>query len=130
MSRKRLPDRRAHWTQKIRMEGTTCHLSCGEYEDGSLGEIFLAVSKAGSAMRAMLEAFAINFSISLQSGTPLKDLISTHRGVDFQPQGVVVGDFTQVKKATSIIDYVMQELEKHYVNPPSPTSPPAPLPLP
>ncbi|MFM7149563.1 MAG: vitamin B12-dependent ribonucleotide reductase, partial [Gemmataceae bacterium] len=47
--RRRLPDRRAGYTQKARIGGHKIYLRTGEYEDGSLGEIFLDMHKEGAA---------------------------------------------------------------------------------
>lgn len=94
--------------------GVTCYMTAGEYEDGTLGEIFIDIAKAGSAIRATMDAFAKNFSIALQQGTPLRTLLHAHRGTDFQPNGPVVGEGSPVANCTSIIDWVLQELEYLY----------------
>ena len=49
--RRRLPDRRAGYTQKARIGGHKIYLRTGEYEDGTLGEIFLDMHKEGAAFR-------------------------------------------------------------------------------
>src|SRR5262249_38471420 len=51
--RRRLPDRRAGYTQKARIGNHKIYLRTGEYEDGSLGEIFLDMHKEGAAFRSM-----------------------------------------------------------------------------
>lgn len=117
--RRELPTRRRSWTQRAVLGGTTCYLNCGQYEDGSLGEIFINVAKAGAALRATMDSFARNFSVALQYGTPLEKLIATHKGIDFLPQGPVAHDDSgsEVKTATSIIDWVCQEIENAYLRP-------------
>jgi ribonucleoside-diphosphate reductase alpha chain len=126
MSRRGLPSRRRCWTQKAvvgdgrdGVKPMTCFLTCGEYDDGTLGEIFLVVAKQGTALRAALDAFAVNFSIALQNGTPLDELVASHRGTDFLPQGQVKHDDSgsEVSQATSIIDWAMQEVENAYLKP-------------
>ncbi len=119
MERRELPNRRRSWTQRCVIGGATCYLTAGEYDDGTLGEIFVTVSKAGSALRGVMDAFARNFSVALQHGTPLVVLLKTHRGTDFAPQGPVVHDDSgsEVVRASSIIDWVTREVENAYLRP-------------
>jgi ribonucleoside-diphosphate reductase alpha chain len=50
--RRRLPNRRAGYTQKAVIGGHKVYLRTGEYEDGTLGEIFLDMHKEGAAFRS------------------------------------------------------------------------------
>src|SRR5262249_54291734 len=69
--RRRLPDRRAGYTQKARIGNHKIYLRTGEYEDGQLGEIFIDMHKEGAAFRSMTNCFAIAISLGLQHGVPL-----------------------------------------------------------
>src|SRR5439155_24100493 len=75
-SRHRLPDERAAFTHKFNVAGHEGYLTVGLYEDGQPGEIFLRISKEGSTVAGMMEAFAVAVSVALQYGVPLKDLVN------------------------------------------------------
>ena len=49
-------------------------VTVGEYEDGRPGEIFVRVSKQGSTLAGIMDAFAISVSHGLQYGVPLRSL--------------------------------------------------------
>ena len=69
--RHRLPDRRSGYTQKAVVGGHKVYLRTGEYQDGTLGEIFLDMHKEGAAFRSLMNCFAIAISLGLQHGVPL-----------------------------------------------------------
>src|SRR4030095_9877008 len=64
--RRRLPDRRAGYTQKARIGTHKMYIRTGEYEDGALGEIFIDTHKEGAAFRSMTNCFALAVSLGLQ----------------------------------------------------------------
>jgi ribonucleoside-diphosphate reductase alpha chain len=111
--RKRLPRKRKSDTWSGRVNGHKVFVTTGEYPDGSLGEIFVDLHKVGAFSRGTLHCFAKLFSIALQYGVPLRVLVKTFRGVQFDPSGDVTGH-ESIKKAKSIIDYVMQVLACEY----------------
>lgn len=113
-SRHKLPDRRKGYTQKAEVGGHKLYLRTGEYEDGSLGEIFLDMHKEGAAFRAMMNNFAIAISVGLQYGVPLEEYVEAFTFTRFEPNGVVRGNDT-IKMATSILDYVFRELAISYL---------------
>ncbi len=113
--RELLPPRRPLWTQKTRIGGQGMFLGCGEYEDGRLGEIFLDMHKAGSAVRGFMHALATTMSIGLQHGVPLQCYVDALKGLDFEPNGPVLGS-PLVNQATSVVDFVVKELEATYKN--------------
>ena len=88
--RRRLPDRRAGYTQKARIGNHKIYLRTGEYEDGTLGEIFLDMHKEGAAFRSMTNCFAIAISLGLQHGVPLEEFVDAFSFTRFEPNGVVV----------------------------------------
>jgi ribonucleoside-diphosphate reductase alpha chain len=112
--RRRLPDRRAGYTQKARVGTHKIYLRTGEYEDGSLGEIFLDMHKEGAAFRSMTNCFAIAVSLGLQHGVPLEEYVDAFLFTRFEPNGIVQGN-PHIKMATSIIDYIFRELAITYL---------------
>ncbi len=112
--RKRLPDRRAGYTQKSRIGKHKIYVRTGEYEDGSLGEIFIDMHKEGAAFRSMTNCFAIAVSLGLQHGVPLDEFVDAFIFTRFEPNGVVQGN-PHIKMTTSIIDYIFRELAITYL---------------
>jgi ribonucleoside-diphosphate reductase alpha chain len=108
-----LPTRRANWTIKVHIEGQAVFLCCEEYPDGTLGGIFLDISKQGTFTRGICDSLARMVSIALQNGTPIEKVISALRGLNFPPSGVVSGSVL-VQECTSIPDWIAQELEGVY----------------
>ncbi len=113
--RRRLPDRRAGYTQKARIGNHKMYLRTGEYEDGTLGEIFLDMHKEGAAFRSMTNCFAIAVSLGLQHGVPLEEFMDAFLFTRFEPNGVVQGN-PHIKMSTSIIDYIFRELAITYLD--------------
>ena len=112
--RRRLPDRRKGYTQKAIVGGHKVFLRTGEYEDGTLGEIFVDMHKEGAAFRSLMNSFAIAISIGLQHGVPLEKFADQFLFSRFEPNGMVMGN-DRIKMATSIIDYVFRELAITYL---------------
>ena len=112
--RRRLPGRRAGYTQKANVGGHKIYLRTGEYEDGSVGEIFLDMHKEGAAFRSLMNCFAISVSLGLQHGVPLDEFVDAFVFTRFEPNGVVQGH-DQIKMVTSVIDYVFRELAISYL---------------
>jgi ribonucleoside-diphosphate reductase alpha chain len=111
--RRRLPRKREGFTQEARIAGQKIFVRTGEYEDGSLGEIFIDMHKAGSTMRGMLDAFAVAVSLGLQHGVPLEKYVNSLTFTRFEPAGIV--DHPNIKMATSVIDYVFRLLGMEYL---------------
>jgi ribonucleoside-diphosphate reductase alpha chain len=112
--RRRLPDRRAGYTQKARIGTHKIYIRTGEYEDGTLGEIFLDMHKEGAAFRSLMNCFAICVSIGLQHGVPLDEFVDAFLFTRFEPNGPVQGN-PHIKMTTSIIDYIFRELAITYL---------------
>jgi ribonucleoside-diphosphate reductase alpha chain len=112
--RRRLPDRRRGYTQKAVVGGHKVFLRTGEYDDGTLGEIFIDMHKEGAAFRSLMNAFAISISIGLQHGVPLEKFVDQFLFSRFEPNGPVVGN-DRIKMSTSIIDYMFRELAITYM---------------
>jgi ribonucleoside-diphosphate reductase alpha chain len=113
--RRRLPFRRAGYTQKAVIGGHNVYLRTGEYEDGTLGEIFLDMHKEGAAFRSMMNCFAIAVSLGLQHGVPLEKYVDAFLFTRFEPNGIVRGN-PYIKMTTSIVDYIFRELAVTYLD--------------
>ena len=112
--RRRLPDRRKGYTQKSMVGGHKVFLRTGEYQDGSLGEIFVDMHKEGAAFRSLMNSFAIAISIGLQHGVPLEKFVDQFIFSRFEPNGMVMGN-DRIKMSTSVIDYIFRELAITYL---------------
>jgi hypothetical protein len=112
--REMLPARRSGYTQKVSVGGHKLFLSTGEYTNGRLGEIFIALHKEGSAFRGLMDAFAIAVSLGLQHGVNLEDYVEAFTFTRFGPAGAVEGD-PAVPAATSMLDYVFRNLAVNYL---------------
>jgi ribonucleoside-diphosphate reductase alpha chain len=112
--RQRLPDRRKGYIQKSSVGGHKIYLHTGEFDDGSLGEIFLDMHKEGAAFRSLMNNFAIAISIGLQYGVPLEEFVDAYIFTRFEPAGPVTGN-DSIKNATSILDYIFRELAVSYL---------------
>ncbi len=110
-----LPARRHGWTQEARIGGHKVFLRTGEYEDGTLGEIFIDLAKEGATLRGVLASFAIAVSKGLQFGVPLEEFVDTFNFQTFEPRGMVEGH-PNIKMANSIIDYVFRALAIEYLH--------------
>ncbi|HTR97608.1 MAG TPA: vitamin B12-dependent ribonucleotide reductase [Candidatus Acidoferrales bacterium] len=115
LNRRRLPKRRHGFTQEARIAGHKVFLRTGEYEDGTIGEIFIDMHKEGAAFRSMMNCFAIAVSMGLQYGVPLEDLVDQFCFTRFEPHGRVDGH-DNIKVSTSVIDYVFRVLGYEYLN--------------
>ena len=87
----------------------------GEYPDGRPGEIFVKVSKQGSTLAGIMDAFAISLSHGLQYGVPLAAFVETFVGVRFEPAGIT--DDPDIRIATSLMDYLFRKLAVMYLSP-------------
>ncbi len=114
IERRRLPDRRTGYIQKATVGGHKVYLHTGEFEDGSLGEIFIDMHKEGAAFRSVMNNFAIAISIGLQYGVPLEEFVDAFVFTRFEPSGPVKGNET-IKFANSILDYIFRELGISYL---------------
>ncbi|HTD35514.1 MAG TPA: LAGLIDADG family homing endonuclease, partial [Candidatus Elarobacter sp.] len=112
--RRRMPDRRGGYTQKAVVGGHKVYLRTGEYDDKTLGEIFIDMHKEGAAFRSLMNNFAIAVSLGLQHGVPLEEYVDAFTFTRFEPNGPVVGH-QNIKMATSILDYIFRELAVSYL---------------
>ena len=113
VERRALPAKRRGFTQKAKINGQALFLRTGEYNDGTLGEIFIDMAKEGATMRSMLNCFAISISIGLQYGVPLEEFVEKFVFTRFEPSGMV--DHPNIKTTTSIIDFMFRSLAYEYL---------------
>jgi len=113
VERRALPAKRRGFTQKAKINGQAIFLRTGEYNDGTLGEIFIDMAKEGATMRSMLNCFAIAISIGLQYGVPLEEYVEKFVFTRFEPSGMV--DHPNIKSTTSIIDFMFRSLAYEYL---------------
>ncbi|MCS6818901.1 MAG: vitamin B12-dependent ribonucleotide reductase, partial [Chitinophagales bacterium] len=114
VERKRLPHKRNGFTQKAKVGGQTVFVRTGEYEDGTLGEIFIDMHKEGASFRSLMNCFAIAVSIGLQYGVPLEEFVNKFTFTRFEPSGMV--DHPNIKNASSVVDYIFRLLGFEYLN--------------
>ncbi len=112
--RRPLPSKRFGFTQEARIAGHKLYLRTGEYEDGTLGEIFIDMHKEGASFRSLVNMFAIAVSKGLQYGVPLDEFVDTFTFTRFEPQGIVEGH-PNIKLATSVIDFVFRVIGMEYL---------------
>jgi ribonucleoside-diphosphate reductase alpha chain len=115
--RHKMPKKRTGKTFKFRVGDTEGYLTAGEFDDGSLGEIFLKVAKQGSTLAGIMDAFAITISMGLQYGVPLSDYVKQFVGTRFEPSGMT--DDPDFRLASSILDYVFRLLALEYLDEPT-----------
>ena len=113
-TRVRMPKKRRGYTQEARVGGHKVFLRTGEYDDGTLGEIFIDMHKEGAAFRSLMNCFAMAVSVGLQYGVPLDTFVEQFTFTRFEPQGPVVGH-PNIKFATSIVDYIFRVLGVEYL---------------
>ena len=114
VERKSLPAKRRGFTQKAKIGGQVLFLRTGEYNDGTLGEIFIDLAKEGSTLRSLMNCFAIAVSVGLQYGVPLEEFVEKFVFTKFEPAGMV--DHPNIKTTTSLVDFVFRALAYEYLN--------------
>ncbi len=112
--RRLLPSRRRGYTQKARIAGHKVYVRTGEYDDSTLGEIFIDMHREGAAFRSLMNCFAIAISLGLQYGVPLEEFVEAFVFTRFEPNGPVTGH-DNIKMSTSVIDFIFRELAMTYL---------------
>ncbi len=113
--RERLPRTRASRTFEFRVADCKGFVTAGQYEDGRPGEIFVKVSKQGSTLAGIMDAFAIAISHGLQYGVPLRSYVEAFTGMRFEPAGMT--DDPEIRIANSLMDYLFRRLAIMYLSP-------------
>ena len=111
--RERLPRRRKSSTFSFRVADCEGYVTVGEYEDGRPGEVFMKVSKQGSTLAGIMDAFSISVSLGLQHGVPLSTYVRKYANMRFEPAGIT--DDPDLRIATSLVDYIFRRLAVDYL---------------
>ncbi len=111
--RERLPRRRKSSTFAFRVADCEGYVTVGEYEDGRPGEVFMKVSKQGSTLAGIMDAFSISVSLGLQHGVPLSTYIRKYTNMRFEPAGIT--DDPDLRIASSLVDYIFRRLAVDYL---------------
>jgi len=111
--RERLARTRSSKTFEFRVADCKGFVTVGEYPDGRPGELFIRVSKQGSTLAGIMDAFAISVSHGLQYGVPLRAFVGALVGMRFEPAGMT--DDPEVRIANSLVDYLFRRLALEYI---------------
>ena len=99
-------------THKFAVAGQEGYLTIGLHEDGRPGELFLKMSKAGSTMSGMCQAFCRAFSLALQYGLTVEEACVRFKGMRFEPMGATANP--DIPEASSIVDYIARYIEREF----------------
>jgi ribonucleoside-diphosphate reductase alpha chain len=111
--RERLPRKRRSNTFSFRVADCEGYVTVGEYDDGRPGEVFVKVSKQGSTLAGVMDAFSIAISVSLQHGVPLATYVKKYTNMRFEPAGMT--DDPDLRIASSLVDYIFRRLAVDYL---------------
>jgi len=111
--RERLPRHRRSRTFAFRVADCEGYVTVGEYEDGRPGEVFIKVSKQGSTLAGIMDAFSISLSLGLQHGVPLATYVRKYSNMKFEPAGIT--DDPDLRIASSLVDYIIRRVALDYV---------------
>lgn len=112
--RERLPRRRKSYTFAFRVADCEGYVTVGEYDDGRPGEVFMKVSKQGSTLAGIMDAFSISVSLGLQHGVPLSTYVKKYTNMRFEPAGMT--DDPDLRIASSLVDYIFRRLAVDYLS--------------
>lgn len=111
--RRRLPDTREALTHKFSIAGSEGYITVGKYADGSPGEVFIQMAKAGSTINGLMDTVGTLVSLCLQYGVPLETLVQKFSHIRFEPEGMTKNP--HIPFAKSVIDYVARELGMQFI---------------
>jgi ribonucleoside-diphosphate reductase alpha chain len=112
---RKLPVERRAITHKFNIAGHEGYITVGMYDDGAPGEIFINMSKEGSTVSGLMDAFARAISYALQYGVPLEVLADKFAHTRFEPSGFTGNE--QIPYAKSITDYIFRWLALKFLSP-------------
>ncbi|QQR93861.1 vitamin B12-dependent ribonucleotide reductase [bacterium] len=111
--RNKMKDERESVTHKFSVAGHEGYIIVGLFEDGRPGEIFLQMSKEGSTLSGIMDAWAITLSLGLQYGVPLESLVRKFVHARFEPAGMTGNKNIPIAK--SIVDYIGRWLAMRFL---------------
>jgi ribonucleoside-diphosphate reductase alpha chain len=112
-TRKRLPKKRPSQTVSFSLAGAEGYATSSSYPDDGIGELFVKMSKQGSTLAGVMDAFSIAISIALQYGVPLETYVSKFVNMRFEPAGMT--DDPDIRIASSVMDYLFRRLALDYL---------------
>jgi ribonucleoside-diphosphate reductase alpha chain len=112
--REKLPRNRTSRTFEFRLADCKGFVTVGQFDDGRPGEIFMRVSKQGSTLAGIMDAFAISISYGLQYGVPLRAYVETLTNMRFEPAGMT--DDPDLRFPSSLVDYIFRRLAIDYLS--------------
>jgi len=112
-TRKRLPKNRPGQTVSFSIAGAEGYMTANSYPDDGLGELFIKMSKQGSTLAGVMDAFSVAISIALQYGVPLETYVQKFTNMRFDPAGMT--DDPDVRIAQSVMDYLFRRLALDYL---------------
>ncbi len=95
-------------TVSFSVGGAEGYLTASSYPDDGLGEVFLKMSKQGSTLAGVMDAFSVAISIGLQYGVPLETYVGKFTNMRFEPAGMT--DDPDIRMAASVMDYIFRRL--------------------
>ncbi len=104
--RRRMPDERKSITHRFSIASYKGYITVGLYDDGTPGELFITMSKQGSVISGLMDAFATSISMALQYGVPLQVLVNKFVHMRFEPSGFTSNP--NIRVAKSIVDYIFR----------------------
>jgi ribonucleoside-diphosphate reductase alpha chain len=107
-TRRRMPNQRPSMTTRFTVGGAKGYMTASSYPDDGLGEVFLKMSKQGSTLAGVMDAFSVAISIGLQYGVPLETYMSKFVNMRFEPAGMT--DDPDIRMATSVMDYIFRRV--------------------
>ncbi len=112
--RRRLPDTRHSLTHKFSIGGTEGYLTVGKFEDGSPGEVFIQMAKAGSTINGLMDTIGTLLSMCLQYGVPLETIVKKFAHIRFEPEGLTRNP--DIPMAKSVVDYLARWLGMEFIH--------------
>ncbi|SDG32422.1 ribonucleoside-diphosphate reductase alpha chain [Sinosporangium album] len=112
-TRRRMPNSRPSMTTRFTVGGAKGYMTASSYPDDGLGEVFLKMSKQGSTLAGVMDAFSVAISIGLQYGVPLDTYVQKFVNMRFEPAGMT--DDPDVRMANSVMDYIFRRLALDYL---------------
>lgn len=76
--------------------------------------MFAKVSKQGSTLAGVMDAFSIAISLGLQHGVPLEVYVRKFTNMCFEPAGMT--DDPDLRIATSLVDYIFRRIAIDYLD--------------
>jgi len=108
-----LPNTRRSITHKFSINSHEGYLTVGIHENGIPGEIFIKMSKDGSTLSGLIQAYCRAFSLAIQYGLSLEDAIKRFKDMRFEPMGMTTNP--DIPYAKSIVDYTARYLETYFM---------------